>query len=178
MSDSPAEKSLRRVLLISAIDGWSIAVFAGFCTLVSLVLGEWIGVSIGAVITFAGVLELRGRTRLIRGEITGLSWLIRAQVLILATIGLYAFRNLLAFDEAALMAEITPELRNAINQLGISMADFQALMKPVYCGFYLTVIGVTLLFQGGLALYYASRRAQITRALAQRTARPPSLPAA
>ena len=176
MSDSPSEKALRRILLISAIDGWSIAVFAGFCTLVSLILGEWIGVSIGAVITFAGVLELRGRTRLIQGEITGLSWLIRAQVLILATIGLYAFRNLLAFDEAALMAEITPELRNAINQLGISMADFQALMKPAYYGFYLTVIGVTLLFQGGLAVYYASRRAKITEALAARLIHPPAIP--
>ncbi len=150
--------------------------FAGFCTLVSLILGEWIGVFIGVMITFAGVLELHGRTRLQRGDIAGLSWLIRAQVLILAIVGLYAFRNLLAFDEAALLAEITPELRNAISQLGISMADFQALMKPAYYGFYLTVIGVTLLFQGGLAIYYASRRPQINKAFAVRQSTPPVLP--
>lgn len=176
MSDSPAEKSLRRVLLIAAIDGWSIAIFAGFCTLVSLLFGEWVGVYIGAIITFAGVLELRGRTRLIRGDIRGLSWLVRAQVLILATVGLYAFRNLLAFDEAAMLAEVTPELRNAINQVGISMADIQQLMKPVYYGLYLTVIGVTLLFQGGMALFYASRRAKITAALAARQAVAPTVP--
>jgi hypothetical protein len=177
MPDSPAEKSLRRVLIISAIDGWSIAIFAGLCTSVSLVLGEWIGVSIGATITTAGIIELRGRARLIRGNVSGLDWLIRAQVLILATVGLYAFRNLLAFDEAALLAEITPDIRYAIDQLGISTADFKALMKPVYYGLYLTVIGVTVLFQSGLAIYYASRRSRITTALTQRAAIPPLTPA-
>ena len=175
MVDSTADKTLRRVLLISAIDGWSIAIFAGLCTFISLLFGEWIGVSIGAMITFAGVVELRGRTRLLRGNISGLDWLIRAQVLILATVGLYAFRNLLAFDEAVLLAEVTPEIRNAIDQLGISMADIERLMKPIYYGLYLTVIGVTLLFQGGLALYYASRRTKITGALAAQQAQPPSL---
>jgi hypothetical protein len=176
MSDSPAEKSLRRVLLVSAIDGWSIAVFAGLCTLVSLVFGEWVGVYIGALITGAGILELRGRTRLIKGNITGLSWLIRAQVLILAVVGLYAFRNLLAFDEAALVAEITPEIRNAMDQIGLSITDLQKLMKPVYYGLYLTVIGLTLIFQGGMALYYASRRKRITEALAARQTPPPVHP--
>jgi hypothetical protein len=34
------------------------------------------------------------------------------------------------------------------------------------------VIGVTVLFQGGLALYYASRRAKITEALASRQTPP------
>lgn len=173
MPDTPAEKSLRHVLLISAIDGWSITIVAGLCTLVSLLFAEWIGISIGATITAAGLIELRGRARLARGNIGGLDWLIRTQVLILATIGLYAFRNLLAFDEAVLLAQVTPELRNAIDQLGISMADIERLMKPIYYGIYLTVIAVTVLFQGGLALYYASRRAKITEALASRSVVPP-----
>lgn len=177
MPDSPAEKSLRHVLLVSAIDGWSITVIAGFCTLVSLLFGQWIGISVGATITVAGLIELRGRARLARGDISGLGWLIRAQVLILATIGLYAFRNLLAFDEAVLLAQFTPELRNAIDQLGISMADIERLMKPIYCGIYLTVIGVTVLFQGGLALYYASRRTKITEAFVSRFKVPPLPPA-
>ncbi len=177
MSDSPAEKSLRRVLLIAAIDGWSIAVIAGLCTLISLLFGEWIGVSIGAVITAAGVIELRGRTRLLHGDPTGLNWLIRAQVLILAIVWLYSFRNLLSYDEAAMMAEITPEMRDMLNQAGIALSDIQALMKPVYYSLYLTVIAVTLLFQGGLALYYFSRRDKITAALSCRPAiTPPTLP--
>lgn len=172
MPDSSAEKSLRRVLLVSAIDGWSIAIFAGLCTLASLLFGEWLGVSIGTVVTFAGILELHGRTRLINGDVRGLSWLVRVQILILAIIWLYAFRNLLAYDEAAMMAAITPEMRDLLTQSGIAMSDLQALMKPGYYGLYLTVMGVTLLFQGGLALYYFSRRTQITTALSSRQTQP------
>ena len=177
MALTPAEKSLRRVLLISAIDGWSIAIFAGLCTLGSLLFGEWIGVSIGAVITAAGIIELRGRTRLLNGDPTGLSWLVRAQILILAIVWLYSFRNLLAYDEAAMMASITLEMRDLMSQAGVAMSDLQALMKPVYYGLYLIVMGVTLLFQGGLALYYFSRRDKVTQALSARNAVvPPTLP--
>jgi hypothetical protein len=179
MPDSPAEKSLRRVLLISAIDGWSITVFAGLCTLLSLPFGEWVGVCIGAIVTTGGIVELRGRTRLINGDATGLSWLVRAQVLILATIWLYAFRTLLAFDQAAIMAEITPEMRDYLAMSGVALADVEALLKPVYFGFYLVVMGVTLLFQGGLALYYFSCRTNVSTALAtSRADVPPSLPQA
>jgi hypothetical protein len=178
MPDSPAEKSLRRVLLISAIDGWSITVFAGLCTLISLLFGEWVGVYIGGTITCAGIIELRGRARLLNGNLTGLSWLIGAQVLVLATIGLYAFRNLLAFDQAAIMANLTPEMREYLELSGIAVSTVESLLKPVYHALYLTVITVTLLFQGGLALFYFSRREKIGEAMDARAALPPSLPVA
>ncbi len=176
MPDSPAEKNLRRVLLISALDGWSIAVFAGFCTFVSLLFGEWIGVSIGALITAAGVIEIRGRKRLVRGEPTGMSSLIRAQLIILGIVLLYSLENLLAYDESALMAQITPEIRGYLSQAGIAISDLQPMIKPVYMSLYLTVIGVTVLFQGGLALYYRSCRAKVTEALAARRPALPILP--
>jgi len=54
MSASPA-KTLHRVLLISALDGWSVALFAGLCTVISLLLGEWIGLLVGALVTAGGV---------------------------------------------------------------------------------------------------------------------------
>jgi hypothetical protein len=168
VSDSASEKSLRRVLLVSAIDGWSLTVFAGLCTLISLLFGEWVGVYIGGIVTGAGIMELRGRARLLAGNLGGLSGLILAQVLILATVGLYAFRNLLAFDQAAIMANFTPEMREYLELTGIAVSTMESLLQPVYYGLYLTIIGVTLLFQGGLALYYFSRRAKITTALAAR----------
>lgn len=176
MANSPAEKTLRNVLAISAIDGWSIALFAGLCTLISLLTGGWIGVVVGGLVTAAGVLELRGRARLIRGEQSGLALLVRAQLLILGVIWLYSFENLIAFDQTALMAAVTPEMRSALSQAGVSLSDLEPLVKPVYFGLYLTVIGVTLLFQGGLALYYQSRKARVALALAERTPAPPVLP--
>lgn len=173
MSDSPAEKSLRRVLFISALDGWSIALFAGFCTFLSLLFGEWIGITVGAVITAAGVLELRGRARLVRGNPAGMSTLVYAQLLILGTIWLYSLGNLLAYDEAAILAQLTPDIREAMSQIGLTPSDLQAMMKPVFFGFYFIVMGVTLLFQGGLALYYHSRRGKVAAALAAREPTPP-----
>lgn len=176
MPDTPAEKTLRRVLLISGIDGWSITLFAGLCTLISLLFGEWIGVSIGALITAAGVLELRGRKRLIKGEPDGMSGLVRAQIIILGVVLLYSLQNLLAYDEAVLLGQVTPEIRSFVSQwFGLSIADLQPMLKPIYCGTYLTVIGVTVLFQGGLALYYHSRRTQVAQALATRQPAPNSL---
>jgi hypothetical protein len=172
------EKTLRRVLFISALDGWSIALFAGLCTLISLLMGEWIGVSVGALVTAAGVIELRGRRKLLDRDAGGLALLVRAQLLILAVIWLYSIQNLLAFDEATIMASITPDMRSALTQAGLSIDDFRPLVKPVYFSLYLTVIGVTLLFQGGLALYYYSCRAKVTAALAARVAVPPVLPGA
>lgn len=174
MSDSPAERSLRRVLLVSAIDGWSIAVFAGLCTIVCLVIGEWLGVSIGGFIVAAGVIELRGRATLVRGDASGLSWLIRAQAMIIGIIWLYAFRTLLAFDQQAIMAELTPEMRDYLQMSGISLETIESLLKPVYFGVYLTVMAVTLLFQGGLALYYFSSRVRVREALGARNS-PPAL---
>jgi hypothetical protein len=49
-------------------------------------------------------------------------------------------------------------------------------MKPAYYGLYLTVIAVTLLFQGGLALYYYSCRDKVAAALNARATVPPGLP--
>ena len=171
MPDSPAEKSLRRVLFISAMDGWSVALFAGLCTFISLLGFEWIGIFIGGIITACGVLELRGRRQIIDGNAGGLKWLVRAQVIILVTVLLYASENLLAYNEAALLAEITPEIRNAMSQAGISFNDLRPMLKPVYFGLYLTVIGLTILFQGGLALYYQSRRTKVAAAVEERRRR-------
>ena len=156
------------------MDGWSIALFAGLCTVISLFGFEWVGIFIGAIVTACGVFELRGRRQIINGDADGMKWLVRAQLIILATIVLYASENLLAYNEASLIAEITPEIRNAMSQAGISISDLHVYMKPVYYGLYLTVIGLTILFQGGLALYYQSRRAKVSAALAERLLRSPA----
>jgi hypothetical protein len=176
MSDTPAEKSLRRVLFVSALDGWSVAFVAGFSTLLSLLFSGWIGVVIGALITAGGIIELRGRNRLMRGDAGGMSALVCAQLIILGTFWIYSAGNLLAYDEAAIMAQITPDIREAMSQLGVTVADLQAMMKPVFFGFYLVIMLVTLLFQGGLALYYHSRRAKVAAALAARSPAPPAMP--
>jgi hypothetical protein len=174
MSASAPQKTLRHVLLISALDGWSITVIAGSCALTSLILSAWMGVGVGLILTMAGVIELCGRAQLMHGQPAGLTKLTAAQLLILFTVCAYAAANILTYNEAALLAQISSRLHEY--QPGIGVADLQPILKPLYFAIYLAVIGFTVLFQGGLALYYTSRKAGVAEALRGRSATPPALP--
>ena len=176
MADSSAEPTLRRVLALSLMDGCCMSLFSGFCTLVSLLLGEWSGAAVGAIVMSCGITTLRNRKRLMRADAKGMVWLLRAQLIVLMVVFLFVAENLLAFDATTLMGNITPEMRSMLDQSGISLTDLEPFLKPVYFGFYLLVMSGTLLFQGGLALFYRSRRAQVTAELAARSALPTGIP--
>lgn len=179
---SPAvssEKTFRRVLAVSAFDGWSVVIVAGLCTVSSLVFFSWAGVLIGAPLTAAGIVELRGRSRLLRGQASGLGLLINAQLLILTLLVVYSVWNLLHYNEAALLARIPAHLHNQLSQAGLRIEDLRPMLKPGYFAVYLAVIAVSVLFQGGLALYYHSRKAAALSAMDSHRdeAAPPPLPA-
>ncbi len=166
--DATEKTALRRLLFISGMHGRGVTLLAGVCTLLSFAFGEWVGVMVGALIAACGLMELRGRARLLRGDSEGLGWLVRAELLILAIIWVYALENMLAYDEATMLAGLTPEMKTTLDQAGLSVDDLRPMMKPVYYGFYLTVMGVTLVFQGGLAFYYWKCRRAVKAALSAR----------
>ena len=173
------EKALKRILTISRLDGRSVIFIAGLSTLLSLCFLDWFGVIIGGLVTFAGAYELRGHKRLLSGNADGMSHLVRAQLLILATIWVYSITSLVTFNEAKSVAH----LNSALGSYGMDSSDSGPYLKQLNRLTYSTVLGVTLLFQGGLAIFYQSRRVIIAQALAERTAAakvppavPPSLP--
>lgn len=172
MPFSTAEKSLRRVLLISALHGWMITLFSGLFTVLLLFLGEWLGVAVGALVTAGGIFELRGNHLLKQKQIAGLSWLGGGQLLVLGTIWVYCLGSLITYDEAAIMAQFTPEMRESLAQIGMSMSDLTPLMKTGFFAFYSIVMGVTLLYLGGLALYCHTRRPQIAALFAGDSGKP------
>ena len=102
------------------------------------------------------------------GDASGMVWLLRAQLAVLAIVFLYVMENLRAYDAAALMARLTPEMRGMLEQYGVLPTDLEPLLKPMYFAVYLLVMGGTLLFQGGLALFYKTRRGRVTAELAAR----------
>jgi hypothetical protein len=105
-----------------------------------------------------------------RGDASGMVWLLRAQLAVLAIVFLYVLANLLAYDAAALMARLTPEMRGTLEQYGVLVSDLEPLLKPMYFAVYLLMMSGTLLFQGGLALFYKTRRGQVAAELAARAA--------
>jgi L-fucose mutarotase/ribose pyranase (RbsD/FucU family) len=166
------EKILQRVLVVAAVDGWSVTILAVLGSLVSLLLGDLSGALVGVFVFAAGFTELRGRRRLQRGDAAGVALLVRAQLLLLSVILVYCVSRLGSFDGETVMGNLTPELQAALAEAGVQRADILPLVRIAFYGTYGTVIIVSIVFQGGLAWYYRQRSAAVTAALA---APPPPL---
>lgn len=167
---TPPEKILRHVLLIAALDGWSVVAIAGLGSLVALALGDLSGLCVGLMLVAAGTIEFRGRGRLVRRDATGMRLLIRAQMIILVVILVYCASRLGSFDEGlvqdAVRENLTPDMEAMLQESGIGRADIVPAVKVMFYTIYGTVAFVSLVCQGGLSLYYRSRAPRVTEALA------------
>jgi hypothetical protein len=63
------------------------------------------------------------------------------------------------------MASLTPEMEVALKEAGLERADVLPLVQTVFYAVYGTVAFVSVIFQGGLTLYYRSRTSAVTAAL-------------
>ena len=173
---TPQEKALKRVLLISGLDGWSLTVIAALNLLLTLVFGELLGMSISLLVLVAGVMELRGRRALKRRDPAGMKLLVRAQLFLLTVILVYCARCLGSFDAGYLQEQLIPEMRQNLLLFGINFDDvlrevdltvdeIVPLVRMMFLVIYGTVALVSLIYQGGLALYYRSKIRLVTEAL-------------
>ncbi len=185
----PPEEILRRVKRLARLDGWSVALFAGLCTLVALALGDPIGVSVGLFVTLGGALEVHGYRMLRRRDADGMRWLARSQLVVLGTIWAYGLSRLLSFDAGYVQDQVIPDARASLasmgfdlnamlDQAGLDSANIIPLVRLFFVVLYASVLLATLLYQGGLYLYYRWRTAAVEDALAPPpvVAAPPPLP--
>ena len=161
------DQVLRRILKISRLNGWSVVLFAGICTLVTLLLGDVTGIVVGALVTGAGLLEVRGNRLLARRHADGMRWLIRAQLFLLAVILIYASSRIYSLGQELTPANLSPEMRSLLTQSGLEPNEVLPLLRTVISSFYGAVMLTTCLYQGGLAFYYRRRRAIVEQALAR-----------
>ena len=162
---TPQDKALKRVLLVSAIDGWSVAVIASLGVLLTLIIGDWLGTGIGLLVLAAGVLELHGRRQIMRRDSDGLKQLVRAQLFLLAVILVYCTSRLGSFDADTAMASLTPDMEALLKEAGLERADILPLVRITFFATYGGVALLSLLFQGGLILYYRRKTRLVTAAL-------------
>ena len=172
----PPEEVLRRVLKFSRLNGWSVAIFAGLCTLVSLAMGDPVGIAVSLLVTVGGAIEVRGYRMLKRRNVDGLRWLIRSQLVVLGTIWAYALSRLLSFDAGYIKDQAIPEARawlgsfgldmdGLLSQAGVDSREVVPLVRLFFVILYGSVLLVTLLYQGGLFLYYRWRGPAVEIAL-------------
>jgi len=172
----PPDQVLRRVLAVSRLNGWSVALFAGLCALGALPFGDLVSFAVGALVAVGGVMEIRGNHQLRRRDPDGMRLLVRSQLFVLGVIWVYAVPRLLSFDATYVQDQVIPNLRDNLAAVGMSMDEFLQevgldekqivpLVHRVFLALYGSVMLATLVYQGGLALFYRHRAAAVEAAL-------------
>jgi hypothetical protein len=173
---TPEDKALKRVLTVSRLNGWSVAIFAGLCVLVTLVMGDLLGTAIGVLVVVSGCMEIRGHRLLKHGHPEGMRWLVRSQMFLLAVILVYCASRLGSFDSDSAMSNLTPDMEAILKESGIERADLVPLVHKMFFLLYGAVALTCLIYQGGLALFYRRRTGLVTAALTRPLVRVPVLP--
>ena len=167
---------IARVVRISGIDGFTLVFIAGGFGLISASAGDWLGALVGGLAAGAGLIELHGRRRLKKGDLTGVKWLVRSQLVLLTIILLYVAYQLHGFDVQPLLVRVETSLASVQRSSGmevISLADmvgltnkqFLELARRLVTIVYIAVGLGTILCQGGLAFYYHRREQAVAKAL-------------
>lgn len=171
LEPTPQTKALKRVLTVSRLNGWSVAVVAGLGTLLALAFGDLLGAFIGLLAVASGWMEIRGNGKLQRRDSEGMRWLVRSQLFLLAVILAYCASRLGSYDQETMLANLTPDMEALLQEAGIGRADLVPLVRMAFFGLYGAVAVTCLIYQGGLALYYRRKTQLVTEAL---TAPPPT----
>ena len=168
---SPAEISLQRVLTVSRLNGWSVIVLSALGSLLALAIGDLPSALIGLLVLAAGLLEVRGYRQLQQRNPAGLNLLVRSQLFLLAVMLVYCAGRLGSFDADTALASLTPDMEVILAEAGLDKSSLLPLVRTAFFALYSTVAAITLIYQGGLALFYRSKIKLVTEAL---TAPPPA----
>lgn len=156
------EETLARVMRLARLDGFMILLFAGGYAAMAALAKHGTGLAIGVGVMTAGAIELHGVELLKGHRISGLRWLVASQFYLLAVILAYATWRWFYVDLALMRSALTPDLRQAIGELGWREDDFLLLVNRITYGVFALV---SVAYQGGMALYYWRRRDAVRLAL-------------
>lgn len=159
MLAGPRAKPIRKAARVAAFNGWATAIIAALSA--PFALFSLSGFLVCAGLAVVAYNELRGRRRLLvfdPAAATQLGW---NQLGLLALITVYClwatYSNL--FGASSFDSQLTahPEIGNALG----SLDEFKPLIEQMVVLFYGVVIALSVVFQGGNALYYFTRRKYI-----------------
>ncbi len=179
-------KVLARVLRVATFEGRTVLVLAGGLALIEALGRDWYGAVVGSLVAGAGAVELHGAGLLRSGQARGLNWLVRSQLLLLNLILVYVAIQLILLHRHGLNGIFSPEMIDALKAGGVSANDFGLTLVVGMQRIYAAIAALTILYQGGMALYYHRQRAAVRQAIEQApaqatratfgTRRPPPLP--
>jgi len=145
---------LRRAAKIARANGTGYAVFGVLTILLSLG-GSITGLLLGGCLLAVGLAQRRAAPRLVAAAQDSPRILARNELLLLAAIIAYAVAQM-----TVLRANTSAELEMLGESAGIDVADLVDAMVRVVYG---TVVVMSLLYQGGMALYFLRRAPLVER---------------
>lgn len=148
------QKRFGRIFGISKMNGGSITIIAGIFTLFSLFSGDLISIFVSGLVTCCGILELVGRSKLLKYEDRSSVLLPGSQILLLITIWTYSISKLFTISPESIRNSVSQDILLMLNSLSGSESAIFELVTDVLKMTYITLIIVTAIYQGGLAIYY------------------------
>jgi len=157
-----AMRKISRAMAVARFDGGTIAFGAAITFMFSL--GSISGMVIGAALGVIAFIELHSAARLKRLDPGSIRWLGLNQ---LALCGMLILYSLWSIYSELTGSGITGELKAVDPQLQQMMPGLDALARQMTLLVYGGVIVASLLAQGGMALYYFTRKKYLQTYLSQ-----------
>ena len=159
---------IHRAARVATFNAWTTAIIAGLSA--PFALFGTVGLLVFATLAAVAWNEFRGRRRLLNYDPAGASILGWNQLCLLAMVTIYClwslYSNLWGGDSIEAQLHASPELGAAFG----SLEGIGDLVKPIVVLFYGAVIALSVVFQGGNAVYYFTRRKYVENTCARRQA--------
>ena len=152
-------RPLARTAKLGMGNGMGYAVFGGLSLVFALSDWDKIGLILGAVLLGVGLYERDQSKRLLQADTAAPLRLACGELVLLGAIALYGVLGLTVLPGPS---DLLQQQLGSTQGLGL---DVQKIAKSISTIWYTTVIAVSLLYQGGMALYFRSRRYDVTRYL-------------
>lgn len=155
--------ALARAGKLARFDGLTVLVVAGCFAAISLAMRDWAGTTICLGAAGAGAAEWRGGALLKTHQPGSIRWLVASQLSLLGLVWIYAAWRYTHYDPRLLSALVEPLVRTRLEEAFLTMDDLEPALRLAHHLTYLLLAGLSLIYQGGFAWYYARQQAVLDR---------------
>jgi len=160
-------KTIRKAARVAAFNGWTTAAVAALSATFLLMDRSGLAIAMTLGLSIVAFNEFRGRKRLLNFDPSAATLLGWNQLGLLAMIVAYCLW-MLSGSSADAAAALSSQMPSASERELLGMAgDLEGLYKTVTLAMYGGTIVLSLLFQGGNALYYFTRRRHVEDYIAE-----------
>ena len=160
-------KAIRKAARVAGFNGWTTAAAGAFSAMFLLFDRSAVAIAITLGLSIITYNEFRGRKRLLNFDPSAATMLGWNQLGLLAMIVVYCLW-MLSGSSAEAASALSAQMNSASERELLSMAgDLEGLYKTATLAMYGGVIVLSVLFQGGNALYYFTRRRHVEDFIAE-----------